>query len=63
MDYVKLNPKAERCMRVNEIIKDVILLAARHMGIKRGSVHMLKMAAQMPYMEDEQAEKIAKAVI
>ena len=28
MDYVKLNPKAEKCMRVNEIIKDVILLAA-----------------------------------
>lgn len=37
--------------------------AARYMGIKRGSVHMLKMAAQMPYMEDEQAEEIAKAVI
>ena len=28
MDYVKLNPKAEKCMRVNEIIKDVIFLAA-----------------------------------
>ena len=28
MDYVKLNPKAEKCMRVNEIIQDVILLAA-----------------------------------
>ena len=28
MDYVKLSPKAEKCMRVNEIIKDVILLAA-----------------------------------
>ena len=27
MDYVKLNPKAEKCMRVNEIIQDVILLA------------------------------------
>ena len=37
--------------------------AARYMGIKRGSVHMLQMAAQMPYMEDEQAEEIAKAVI
>lgn len=37
--------------------------AARYMGINRGSVHMLKMAAQMPYMEDEQAEEIAKAVI
>ena len=37
--------------------------AARYMGIKRGSVHMLKMAAQMPYMEDEQAEEIEKAVI
>lgn len=28
MVYVKLNPKAEKCMRVNEIIKDVIFLAA-----------------------------------
>lgn len=28
MDYVKLDPKAEKCMRVNEIIKDVIFLAA-----------------------------------
>lgn len=28
MDYVKLNPKAEKCMRVNEIIKDALLLAA-----------------------------------
>ena len=28
MDYVKLNPKAEKCMRVDEIIQDVILLAA-----------------------------------
>lgn len=37
--------------------------AARYMGIKRGSVHMLQMAAQMPYMEDEQAEEIAQAVI
>ncbi|MGN0736466.1 MAG: PH domain-containing protein [Anaerovoracaceae bacterium] len=37
--------------------------AARRMGIKRGSVHMLKMAAQMPYMEDEQAEEIAAAVL
>ena len=25
-EYVKLNPEAEKCMRVNEIIKDVILL-------------------------------------
>lgn len=37
--------------------------AARHMGIKRGTVHMLKMAAVMPYMEDEEAEEIAKAVL
>lgn len=27
-EYVKLNPEAEKCMRVNEIIKDVILLVA-----------------------------------
>lgn len=26
MEYVKLNHEAEKCMRVNEIIKDVILL-------------------------------------
>ena len=37
--------------------------AARHMGIKRGSVHMLNMAAEIPYMEDEEAEEIAKAVL
>ena len=37
--------------------------AARHMGIKRGSVHMLNMAAEIPYMKDEEAEEIAKAVI
>lgn len=28
MDYVKLNPKAEKCMRVKEIIKDGVFLAA-----------------------------------
>ena len=33
------------------------------MGIKRGTVHMLKVAAVMPYMEDEEAEEIAKAVL
>lgn len=27
MEYIKLDPRAEKCMRVNEIIKDVILLA------------------------------------
>ena len=37
--------------------------AARHMGIKRGSVHMLNMAAEIPYMKDEEAEEIAKAVL
>lgn len=37
--------------------------AARHMGIKRGSVHMLNMAAEIPFMKDEEAEEIAKAVI
>ena len=37
--------------------------AARRMGIKRGTVHMLQMAAQIPYMEDEQAEEIAAAVV
>ena len=37
--------------------------AARHMGIKRGSVHMLNMAAEIPYMKDEEAEEIAVAVL
>ena len=37
--------------------------AARHMGIKRGSVHMLNMAAEIPYMKDEEAEEIAQAVL
>ncbi len=27
MDYVKLDPKAQKCMRVNEIIKDAVLLS------------------------------------
>ena len=37
--------------------------AARHMGIKRGSVHMLNMAAEIPYVEEGQAEEIAAAVL
>lgn len=37
--------------------------AARRMGIRRGSVHMLQMAAEIPYMEDEQAEELAAAVL
>lgn len=37
--------------------------AARPMGIKRGTVHMLQMVAEIPYMKDEQAEEIAAAVL
>ena len=37
--------------------------AARPMGIKRGTVHMLQMVAEIPYMKDEQAEAIAAAVV
>ena len=39
------------------------VLIPEFMGIKRGTVHMLKMAAVMPYMEDKEAEEIAKAVL
>ena len=37
--------------------------AARSMGIKRGVVMMLQMAAEIPYMKDEEAEEIAAAVL
>ena len=33
------------------------------MKIKRGTVHMLKMVAEIPYMKDEQAEEIAVAAL
>ena len=37
--------------------------AARPMKIKRGTVHMLQMVAEIPYMKDEQAEEIAVAAL
>lgn len=46
-----------------ELLHQLGVLIPEFMGIKRGSVHMLNMAAEMPYMEDEEAEEIAKAVL
>lgn len=46
-----------------ELLHQLGVLIPEFMGIKRGSVHMLNMAAEIPYMKDEEAEEIAKAVL
>lgn len=37
--------------------------AARHMGIKRGAAHMMSIDAEIPYVEEGQAEEIAAAIV
>ena len=46
-----------------ELLHQLGVLIPEFMGIKRGSVHMLNMAAEIPYVEEGQAEEIAAAVL